>query len=221
MAKSSSNVDSWPGFLAELSKSFLILRDVFGYALPGAVFLSIGVLCRRFSLHDVQYYMLDPYKLPAWLALIVGLGACYTIGHVMAAIAYLPFDFQAQSPTEVPVKLIQARDEHPELLIELDRQSTMTMLRGSTGVSVLLASLFFWWLPKTPPLGWMLSGGALLLLFVFYKSAIPHIGRLTNDTAKAFDDTSAAAKQGLISPAHVRQTLQDFIDAATDALNGL
>ncbi len=34
----------WAGFVTELTKNFLILRDVFGYALPGAVFFAIGML---------------------------------------------------------------------------------------------------------------------------------------------------------------------------------
>jgi len=141
MPSSSESANSWPGFLAELSKGFLILRDVFVYALPGAVFLSVGLLCRRYSLRDVQYYLLEPYKLPPWLALVLGLGVCYAIGHVMAAIAYLRYNFG--NFTEVPVKLIQARGQHPELLIELDRQSTMTMIPGPTGLSLLLGSSFF------------------------------------------------------------------------------
>src|SRR5208283_4017590 len=147
--------------------------DVFGYALPGAIFPAVGLLCRRFSLRDLQYYLLGPYKLPAWLALLAGLCVCYAIGHVMSTIAYL--GYRLGKFAEVPVKLIQARGRHPELLIELDRQNTMTMMRGATGVSLLLGSICFWWLPKTPPLGWMLSGAGILLLDVFYWRSMAHI----------------------------------------------
>src|ERR1700735_1151819 len=98
MAKSDGgeggNSGSWPGFMSELTKNFLILRDIFGYALPGAVFLAIGLFCRRFSLHDVQYFF-EPYKIPAWLGLILGLVACYTAGHVMAQLAYFPDNWRA------------------------------------------------------------------------------------------------------------------------------
>ncbi len=219
MASPDKSADSWPGFLAELSKGFLILRDVFGYALPGAVFLSVGLLCRRFSLRDLQYYLLEPFKLPAWLALFAGLGICYAVGHVMAALAYMRYNFG--NVTEVSVKLIQTRGQHPELLIELDRQSTMTMMRGSTGVALLLGSILFWWLPRTPPLGWMLSGAGILLLFVFYKSAMPHIKRLSESTARAAELTDAEDKGDLTSNAHLKQVLQDFITAANEALKRL
>jgi hypothetical protein len=215
-----SDASSWPGFLSELSKGFLILRDVFGYSLPGAVFLGVGLLCRRFSLHDLQYYIFNPYHPPAWLAAILGLGACYAIGHVMAALAYLPYDFK-HSPTEVSDKLILARGQHPELLIELDRQSTMTMMRGSTGVALLLGSVFFWWLSKTPPLGWMLSGAGILLLFVFYWSAMPHIQRLTASTTAAAGSANAAPTPAPASIANLKQALQDAITALAEALKNL
>jgi hypothetical protein len=218
MAASDDSANSWPGFLSELSKSFLILRDIFGYALPGAVFLGVGLICRRFSLHDLQYYVFEPYHPPAWLAAIVGLGACYAAGHVVAAIAHLPYNFKKE-PVESSHKMILARGQHPELLIELDRQSTMTMMRGATGAALLLGSVFFWWCPKTPPLGWMLSVAGILLLLVFYCSAKPHIARLGHATCEAVDcaiKESAQTEAG--SLAHLKQVLRDAAAALAEAL---
>jgi hypothetical protein len=236
----SANASSWPGFLSELTKSFLILRDIFGYALPGAVFLSIGLLCRRFSLHDVEYF-LRPYQLPAWLAAVLGLGACYTAGHLMAQIAYFPynewkFPFRKQAvtyttgqlaaqiarfpynlwkfifrkravaegkksgggsqledcgQTQVPVELILLRGSHPELLIELDRQSIMSQLRGGTGAAMLMGFFIFYIFP-TPPLGWMMGVAGAFLLIVFWWSAGPHLRGLREHTA-------AAGRQALAS----------------------
>jgi hypothetical protein len=220
MPESVNGASSWPGFLSELSKGFLILRDVFGYALPGAVFLGVGLICGRFSLRDVRYYIFDPYHPPAWLAAIAGLGACYVVGHVMAAVAYFPYNFKKE--TEVPAGLILARGQHPELLIELDRQSTMTMMRGSSGVALLLGSVFFWWLPKTPPLGWMLGAAGVLLLVVFYWSAMPHIGRLAKSTNLAVDSANTVAKA--VPPGSIvalKQILQDAITAFAEVLSKL
>jgi amino acid transporter len=211
---------SWPGFLSELSKGFLILRDVFGYALPGAIFLGVGLICRRFSLRDLQYYILQPYHPPAWLAAVVGLGACYAVGHVMAAVAYFPYNFKKE--TEVSSDLILARAQHPELLIELDRQSTMTMMRGSTGAALLLGSIFFWWLPKTPPLGWMLAGAGILLLVVFYWSAMPHIGRLAKSTSAAAASADISApKPAPAPPPNLHQVLHDAAATLADNLKKL
>src|SRR5579863_9308929 len=158
-----ANADSWPGFLSELTKSFLILRDIFGYAIPGAVFLAIGVLCRRFSLSDVQYF-LRPYqdKIPAWLIAIFAVGACYTIGHLMAQIAFflkngwgLPWGrktyglMKADEPdlAKDGPDLFNLREDHPVLLTEYDRQGVMTQLRGATGASMLTGYLIFYVIP--------------------------------------------------------------------------
>jgi hypothetical protein len=219
MADSGNGANSWPGFLSELSKGFLILRDVFGYALPGAVFLGVGLVCRRFSLGDLQYYVFKPYHPPAWLAVALGIGACYVIGHVMAAIAYFPYNFGKEN-IETTKKLILARGQHPELLIELDRQSTMTMMRGASGVALLVGMICFWWLSKTPSLGFMFGASGLLLLSVFYVSAKPHIGRLATATTNAASDMNTAPAAPP-SVAALKQALQDAISALAEMLKKL
>jgi len=219
MADSDNAANSWPGFLSELSKGFLILRDVFGYALPGAVFLGVGLICRRFSPSDLQYYVFKPYNPPAWFALFLGIGACYVVGHVMAAIAYFPYNFGKENVEGIK-KLVLARGQHPELLIELDRQSTMTMMRGASGVALLAGSICFWWLCKTPSLGFMLSAAGILLLGVFYLSAKPHIGRLSAATTDAADAANAAPSAPASIPA-VKQVLQGAIAALAAALEKL
>jgi hypothetical protein len=203
MAKSNGDggsADSWPGFLSELTKNFLILRDIFGYALPGAVFLSIGLMCKRFSLSDVQYF-LRPYqdRMPAWLALILAVGACYTVGHLMAQIAYflkngwgLPWGRKTYGlmkpgipdPRNDGPDLFNLREDHPVLLTEYDRQTVMTQLRGSTGAAMLMGFLLFYVFP-TPSVGVMAGVGGAFLLLVFLFSALPHMEELTDRTSKA------------------------------------
>jgi hypothetical protein len=241
MAKSNGgdgSADSWPGFLSELTKSFLILRDIFGYALPGAVFFSIGLLCRRFSLGEVQQ-LLRPYQLPVWLALAVGLGACYTVGHLMAQLAYFFFNtwkFPAlrrkagpEAPdasktiahTQVPAELIRLREDHPALLTELDRQTIMTQLRGSTGAAMVVGCLVFYAFP-TPPIGVMAGAAGVFLLIVFWFSAIPHLDDLTRRTIDAGITVEAAEKAKPVNgTAQLKQLLQALIAAAQDALQKL
>jgi hypothetical protein len=89
MAESSDGVGSWPAFVAQVNKTFNLLRDVFGYALPGGVFLAIGLISKRFSLSDVDD-LLSPYHPPTWVYFISAVGACYIIGDILAATAYLP-----------------------------------------------------------------------------------------------------------------------------------
>ncbi len=235
MADSGNGSNSWPGFLSELSKGFLILRDIFGYALPGAVFLGVGLLCRRFSLSDLQPAFGGDELPPVWLSAVLGIGACYVVGHLMAAIAYFPSNFRrypkeekAETCTdkkkemwekrdvERNKKLILVRAQQPELLIELDRQSTMAMMRGASGVALLLGSILFWAIPKTLPVGLMLSVAGILLLLVFYWSANPHIGRLAGATEEAAEEAAQAAPSPPSVPA-ITQLLQDGLNALTAA----
>jgi hypothetical protein len=84
------SVGSWPGLVDQINKTFNLVRDVFGYALPGGAFLAIGLISGRFTLLQVQA-LLSPYQLPAWLAFIAIVAACYPVGGVLAAMAYMPF----------------------------------------------------------------------------------------------------------------------------------
>jgi hypothetical protein len=233
-----ANADSWPGFLSELTKSFLILRDIFGYAIPGAVFLSIGVLCRRFSLSDVQYF-LRPYqdRIPAWLIAILALGACYTVGHLMAQIAYLlkngwglPWGrktyglMKAEEPD--PAKdgpdLFNVREDHPALLVELDRQTVMTQLRGATGASMLMGYLIFYLLRTTPPVGVLAGIAGAFLLLVFLFSALPHMEELVHRTRQAGKVAMEAdQKQPALGSAQLKQLLEALLAAAQEALTKL
>jgi hypothetical protein len=89
MAESGDSVGSWPGFIAQVNNTFNLLRDIFGYAMPGGVFIATGLLSKRFSLSDIDD-LLSPYHPPTWAFVILVVGACYIIGDILAATAYLP-----------------------------------------------------------------------------------------------------------------------------------
>ena len=231
-----ANADSWPGFLSELTKSFLILRDIFGYAIPGAVFLAIGVLCRRFSLSDVQYF-LRPYqdKIPAWLIAIFAVGACYTIGHLMAQIAFflkngwgLPWGrktyglMKAEEPdlAKDGPDLFNLREDHPVLLTEYDRQGVMTQLRGATGASMLMGYLIFYVIP-TPPIGVLAGIAGTFLILVFLFSALPHMEELAKRTSKAGKTAMEADQKQPAGSAQLKQVIETSLTTAQDALKKL
>ncbi|HWY22352.1 MAG TPA: hypothetical protein VNX26_14090 [Candidatus Acidoferrum sp.] len=90
MADSNGSVSSWPGFVDQLNKTFMLVRDAFGYALPGAAFLAVGIVSHSFSLCEV-YCLLLPYHMPPWMAFLAVVAVSYAVGGVMAAAAYMPF----------------------------------------------------------------------------------------------------------------------------------
>ena len=202
MAKDSGSTDSWPGFLAELTKSFLILRDIFGYALPGTVFLLVGVLAKKLPLFALRG-LLETYKFPIWLAVAAGIAVCYTIGHVMAAVAYIPYNTWRRKNRERTDKewemiaksaaMIDIRGRHPELLTEFERQNIMTQLRGSTGTAMIFAYLAFYRSADAPGLVVLVAG--VFLLFAFWFSANPHMSDLMLSTIKAGELTDQADKK--------------------------
>ena len=96
MADSGDNASSWPGLIGQINSAFMLIRDAFGYGLPGAVFLAIGVIaknrcseCTGFSLQQVKDFV--PFAVPAWVGFLAMIAACYAAGTVMAAAVYMIF----------------------------------------------------------------------------------------------------------------------------------
>jgi hypothetical protein len=83
--------NSWPGLLAYLNKTFDLLRDIFGYMLPGLVFFAIGVASGHFSMQATHDKMFPLLPGQIGLALLAGAG-CYAMGHILIMLAYLPMD---------------------------------------------------------------------------------------------------------------------------------
>jgi hypothetical protein len=90
MADSTDSTSSWPSLVAQINTTFNLVRDAFGYTLPGAVFLAIGIISGSYSLCRLSC-LLQPYTLPPWAAFILVVAACYAAGSVMAAMIYMPF----------------------------------------------------------------------------------------------------------------------------------
>jgi hypothetical protein len=95
MADLGDGASSWPGLVGQINSTFMLIRDAFGYALPGAVFLTIGVIaksgcdaCGGFTLKQLGDAV--PFDVPAWGGLLAAIAASYAAGNVMAAIVYMP-----------------------------------------------------------------------------------------------------------------------------------
>lgn len=101
MAETSDNASGWPGLLGQLNRTFDLIRDIFGYALPGFVFLAIGVIAKNgstgqphggFSLTELQRIVCQvPFHIPVWALFLGFIAACYASGSVLAGAIYLPF----------------------------------------------------------------------------------------------------------------------------------
>jgi hypothetical protein len=198
---SGGNGGGWAGFLTYLNKTFDLVRDVLGYALPGSVFLGLGVWSGHLSF-DRVHQILCPYEPPAWVLALLGVGACYAVGHILVAIAYFPYDLIklifykhiACFPTEVTKIMLIARRRHPEFLSVLDRRETLTVTIAGLSAALFLGSFRFYGCLKQTPLSTLLIWTAILLLVNFVTGQF-HLYRVRAAICEA-DKTSPELAPG-------------------------
>jgi hypothetical protein len=225
MADSSDNVGSWPGFVDQLNKTFMLVRDVFGYTFPGGVFFVVGLVSERVSLGQVSCLLL-PYQPHGWAAFVLALWASYIMGHILITVVYLPIDLLKvyyrkhphklrRVPTEVIWEILKIREDHPKFLTDLDRRETMAMLAGGTGGALVIGAATFFKTWTFPGKMFVLVGVLLLMDFV---TAMPHLQRVREAIIEADANTK---KPEPPQAEGVKQALIALIKAATDAVGRL
>jgi len=153
--------------LGSLISSFLLLRDLFGYAIPGSVLLAI-----------VGYFgVTNASKLPlagepSWLKAIVVVIVSYVVGHVLAAIGYAPSDIMrwvkkrsgesAKKDDEKAVEVALYRYLYPSIFIEADRRETLTILRICLAVALIVGAWFAAF-PTWPAVAFLVIGVIMLV----------------------------------------------------------
>jgi|HubBroStandDraft_6_1064221.scaffolds.fasta_scaffold24659_3 hypothetical protein len=208
-----SSSSSWAELLADLVRGFILLRDLFGYVLPGALFLMIGAQSGHLSAFG------DLSKFPVaeshtWLLALVLLLISYLLGHFILATFYFIPDVsrlieravrkmltrdnkaknkhQEPKPEEKPndgetSKFLRFRTEFPDIFIEYDRQSILALLRQGLAASLLLGLLVFYRL-YTHPLRVMVVAAGIMLINSL--SGYFHIEELRMRTLKAAEEAA-------------------------------
>jgi hypothetical protein len=234
------SASTWPALVNQINQTFNLVRDVFGYALPGGVFLAVGLISGRFTLVQVQS-LLSPYQLPAWVAFIAIVAACYPIGTVMAATAYMPFmlaktaiwlldviaptlvpqaltKWLTTHPTEVTAEILRIRTHHPKLLDTLDRRETLALLAGSMTTALLGGWYVFccarWGFGKI--IFW-----AGVISLIQFLTGLGHLRRVSRATCDANHDISVEENKPAKHDPDFPHLLGELIKAATAMLNKL
>jgi hypothetical protein len=101
---------SWPALLALLVRSFILLRDFFGYVLPGAFFLLIGAYF-NFDLARTELSTHPSLKDHLWLLILLFVGISYLLGHFIIATSYLSQDLRAI--TKVLTRKLKGKEPEP------------------------------------------------------------------------------------------------------------
>jgi hypothetical protein len=236
-----ASASTWPALVDQINQTFNLVRDVFGYALPGGVFLAVGLISKRFTLAQVQSLLSPYHHLPAWVAFVAVIAACYPIGTVMAAAAYMPFMLSKTAvwlwaavheppargvqaaltlwltshPTEVTPRILLIRAHHPKLLDTLDRRETLALLAGSLTTALLGGWYVFccaqWSFAKI--IFW-----AGIIALIQFLTGLGHLRRVAKATYEANDALAAEAKASPKNAPDPSQ-LDSLVKAATDALN--
>ena len=171
MANAVEGESGWSGLLIDLVRNFLLLRDIFGYLLPGIVFLLLGMLSGRFLVPD----WLSILDLSFWERVIVFLIMALVAGHVLVAISYLPANLRqlwearkklAESPTELSGDEIEGRARFPGLFLEYDRRTTQSIMVSGLAIAFLLTALMVYW-PGLRLRYIVLAAGAIMFLNMY------------------------------------------------------
>ena len=166
--------------MIDLVRNFLLLRDIFGYLLPGIVFLLLGMLTGRFLIPD----WLAILDLSFWQRVFVFLIMALVAGHVLVAISYLPANLKqlgearkklAESPTELSGDEIEGRARFPGLFMEYDRRTTQSIMVSGLAIAFLLTALMVYW-PGLRLRYIVLGAGAIMFLNMY--TSRKHLSRV-------------------------------------------
>jgi hypothetical protein len=211
----------WSELLIELIRGFILLRDVIGYAMPGAVFLGLVILADSNLLATLK----SAYQISAWVTVPLAVIACYAVGNILAAVAYGLLDMgkwvsrriQGKKKSSAVAEMrsmsrtLLVRMRYPELLTELERRSTVNMFRGAAGVGLLGAAAVYF---KQTPF-WALVAGGIMLLISFLLTAPRHLKIMQLATVRAAelaDQAKREERNETPSDKGVLGALKDFLN---------
>jgi hypothetical protein len=188
--------------LGSVISSFLLLRDFFGYLIPGAVFLALT----PFNPAPLTQKLFGSGAAPSslWLVAVVTVTAGYVAGQILVALGYtIIFNVIGTSdrdaaPNETDEQKRQRLREreatiffyhyvYPALFNESDRRDTMTILRIGLAVALILGSIAPPW---DDALGFALYQRAVVAvvgIFMFYNGyeALNKLGPLSRSVVAA------------------------------------
>jgi hypothetical protein len=174
-------------FLGSLVSGFLLLRDFFGYLIPGLAFVAL-VSPLLFTPDPVAATI----AAPDWLSVIALVIASYLAGHVLAALGYMLLNRIMGPPPVSNWEPLYYRYLYPQIFTEHDRQDTIHVLRIALAMGLVLGCALNLGVNlydgvRDLPM-WLVWGGGVLaglLLFINEFGAEKHLRTLQLATVEA------------------------------------
>jgi hypothetical protein len=142
----------WAQILQQIINGFILLRDLFGYVLPGSTFFFLGIHSGFIKIDRVLFEQ----EIPAWGVVVFVIAFSYIVGHFLVAAGHAfqnitrdvlslrrRKDAPRSNPLRNEVEILYYRRLYPELFKEVDRRSTLATFRTGLGASFLLGSWFY------------------------------------------------------------------------------
>ncbi|MBV8535841.1 MAG: hypothetical protein JO128_09625 [Alphaproteobacteria bacterium] len=157
--------------LGSLVSSFLLLRDLFGYLIPGLVFAAM-IVPSFFDLATKAHDALP--DIDRWWWLVILLVACYVAGHILVALGFMVYSvvdgLRGRRPPGDEAELQYFRYLYPHLFIDADRRATVLIFRVGLPVALLAGP---WWLPVAPiELRYVIAAVGAFMLYNGYRGVV-------------------------------------------------
>jgi hypothetical protein len=130
--------------LSSIVNGFLLLRDFFGYLLPG---IALGIIVLGVPADLSTIFVINP----EWLSIILQITVCYLAGQILVALGYFTLDLIESLATKKPLSFHAPKPDpdlflyhylYPGLFVEKDRQETIHILRIGLAVALVLGCGF-------------------------------------------------------------------------------
>lgn len=183
------------GIVGMLVSTFVLIRDLFVYLIPGAVLfgamLVTGVPQDIVAANAAKVAFVPK---PEWLKIVVLVAVCYVLGHALVALGYTVLIDRFKRPTDVPSEPIYYRYRYPSLYFEAERRRIMSEFRFGLCISLVLSTIVMIWAGAD----WRLPVAAVVIVVIMFRSTVTAWAHVAKYDAATLSAGKTAKTDGIL-----------------------